>query len=67
MAERGFTFAVVLVLAVGVAGSWRVATEWWNDVSCLRDYYDLELSGGGIYRCFRDRRSGTWYVDGTYD
>jgi protein ImuB len=52
---------------VGVAGPWRVATEWWQDVACLRDYYDLELTDGGIYRCFRDRRSGAWFVDGAYD
>jgi protein ImuB len=52
---------------VGVAGPWRVATEWWSDAVCLRDYYDLELTDGGIYRCFRDRRSGAWFVDGAYD
>ena len=52
---------------VGVAGPWRIATEWWNDVVCARDYYDLELSDGGIYRCFRERGSGDWFVDGAYD
>jgi protein ImuB len=52
---------------VGVAGPWRIATEWWSDAACLRDYYDLELTDGGIYRCFRDRRSGGWFVDGAYD
>lgn len=52
---------------VDVAGPWRVATEWWSAASCLRDYYDLELTDGGIYRCFRDRRSGAWFVDGAYD
>jgi hypothetical protein len=52
---------------VGVAGPWRLATEWWQDVACLRDYYDLELTDGGIYRCFRERRTGAWFVDGAYD
>jgi len=52
---------------VGVAGPWRIATEWWTDVVCARDYYDLELSDGGIYRCFRERGSGDWFVDGAYD
>ena len=42
-------------------------TEWWSDAACARDYYDLELTDGGIYRCFRDRRSGAWFVDGAYD
>jgi protein ImuB len=52
---------------VGLAGPWRVATEWWSDAVCSRDYYDLELTDGGIYRCFRERRSGEWFVDGAYD
>ena len=52
---------------VGLAGPWRVATEWWDGAACVRDYYDLELSDGGIYRCFRERRSGEWFVDGAYD
>jgi protein ImuB len=52
---------------VGLAGPWRVATEWWSAAGCTREYYDLELSDGGIYRCFRERRSGEWFVDGAYD
>ncbi|MGH7894359.1 MAG: hypothetical protein ACREQL_06800, partial [Candidatus Binatia bacterium] len=52
---------------VGAAGPWRVAAAWWDDAPVVRDYYDLELTDGGIYRCFRDRRSGEWFVDGTYD
>jgi hypothetical protein len=52
---------------VDVAGPWRVATDWWTDTPCVRDYYDVELTDGGIYRCFRDRRSGAWFVDGAYD
>jgi protein ImuB len=52
---------------VDLAGPWRLATDWWAGTSCVRDYYDVELTDGGIYRCFRDRRSGAWFVDGTYD
>jgi protein ImuB len=52
---------------VGTAGPWRVVAEWWDETPCTRDYYDLELTDGGIYRCFRDRRSGGWFVDGAYD
>src|SRR5207249_4907552 len=43
---------------VGAAGPWRVVGEWWSDGAFARDYYDLELSDGGIYRCYRDRASG---------
>ncbi len=50
---------------VGAAGPWRVVGEWWSDGAFARDYYDLELSDGGLYRCFRE--NGRWFVDGVYD
>ncbi|HUE30215.1 MAG TPA: DNA polymerase Y family protein [Verrucomicrobiae bacterium] len=50
---------------VGAAGPWRLAGEWWSDGAFARDYYDLELSDGGLYRCFRE--DGRWFVDGVYD
>ncbi|HYY05194.1 MAG TPA: DNA polymerase Y family protein [Candidatus Limnocylindria bacterium] len=50
---------------VGAAGPWRVTGEWWSDGAFARDYYDLELSDGGLYRCFRE--NGQWFVDGVYD
>jgi protein ImuB len=52
---------------VGAAGPWRVAAAWWQDRPCHRDYYDLELTDGGVYRCFRDLGTGRWFVDGVYD
>jgi protein ImuB len=52
---------------VTVAGPWRLVAEWWTDAPCARDYYDLELSDGGLYRCYRERPSGAWFVDGVYD
>ena len=27
----------------------------------------VELSDGGVYRIFRDRRSENWFADGVYD
>ena len=32
-----------------------------------RDYYELMLDDGGVYRAFCDRVSTRWYVDGIYD
>jgi protein ImuB len=52
---------------VGSAGPWRLAAEWWTDRPFTREYYDLELSDGGLYRCFREIASGGWFVDGVYD
>jgi protein ImuB len=50
---------------VGAAGPWRIVAEWWSAAACARDYYDVELSDGGVYRCYRE--DGRWFVDGVYD
>ena len=52
---------------VAVAGPWRIAAEWWSERPCGRDYYDLELTDGGLYRCYREFATGAWFVDGMYD
>ena len=49
------------------SGPWILEESWWNGDAVERDYWDLELSGGGLYRAFRERRSGDWFVDGIYD
>jgi protein ImuB len=49
------------------AGPWGLEDEWWTPSPTGRDYWDVELTTGGIYRIFRDRSSGAWYVDGVYD
>jgi protein ImuB len=49
------------------AGPWGLEDEWWTANPTGRDYWDVELTTGGIYRIFRDRASGAWYVDGVYD
>ncbi len=32
-----------------------------------RDYYDLALADGGVYRMYRDLHDEKWFVDGVYD
>ncbi len=32
-----------------------------------RDYYELALEDGGVYRVFRDLNSDQWFLDGAYD
>jgi len=49
------------------AGPWSLEEGWWNDKPVERDYWDLELSGGGLYRVYRDRTTGDWFADGMYD
>jgi len=34
---------------------------------CTRDYYDLALDDGGVYRAFRDLAADDWHIDGIYD
>jgi protein ImuB len=54
--------------AVRVAsGPWSVEEEWWTERPTDREYWDVELASGGLYRLFRERRTGAWYADGIYD
>jgi hypothetical protein len=32
-----------------------------------RDYYDLALADGGVYRVYCDLSSGQWFLEGLYD
>jgi protein ImuB len=52
---------------VTLAGPWRLSGEWWRESAFSRDYYDAELSDGGVYRIYRDHHSGEWFADGVYD
>jgi protein ImuB len=45
------------------AGPWRLDGGWWEE-ALDRDYYEVELADGGIYRLFLDRRTERWFVDG---
>jgi protein ImuB len=48
-------------------GPWRVRGDWWTTDPYAREYYDVELSDGGVYRIHRDVRTGDWLADGVYD
>jgi len=59
---------------ISIAGPWRRDGEWWRNgdgeshaPALCRDYYELELDDGCVYRAFRDPRSDRWFVDGVYD
>jgi protein ImuB len=49
------------------AGPWTVEDGWWSEAPVDREYWDVELSDGGLYRIYRNRRTGDWYADGVYD
>ncbi|MEE8137686.1 MAG: DNA polymerase Y family protein [Thermoanaerobaculia bacterium] len=49
------------------SGPWTLEEEWWSESPAERDYWDVELTDGGLYRIFRERRTGEWFADGIYD
>lgn len=49
------------------SGPWGLEEAWWSEAPLERDYWDVELSDGGLYRIYRDRLSGEWFADGVYD
>jgi protein ImuB len=51
---------------LAAAGPFRVRDGWWQ-MPLLRDYYDVELSDGAIYRVFHDLQKDTWHIDGCYE
>ncbi len=46
------------------AGPWRLSSGWWRAEPVARDYYDVELSDGGVYRIYQERHSQAWFMDG---
>jgi protein ImuB len=52
---------------VHLAGPWRLHGDWWAADPYAREYYDVELSDGGVYRIYRDAHTRRWLVDGVYD
>jgi protein ImuB len=51
---------------ISYAGPWRQTGEWWSEHAFARDYYELALADGRVYRAFRELDSGQWYLDGIY-
>jgi protein ImuB len=51
------------------AGPWRTSGDWWTHgrTGWDRDEWDIELATGVIYRIARDRRTGSWEIEGEVD
>ena len=49
------------------SGPWNLEEGWWSAAPASRDYWDVELAQGGLYRIYRDRAGDKWYADGMYD
>jgi protein ImuB len=71
--RRGFAGGRVLA----ATGPWRTSGNWWAGEagraippflpSWDRDEWDAALAGGAVYRVFRDRETGGWFIDGVFD
>jgi hypothetical protein len=49
--------------ATGADGAWQAAAP----NAYARDYYELALADGQVYRAYYERRTMKWFVDGMYD
>ncbi len=49
------------------SGPWSVEEGWWVAEAIEREYWDVELEEGGVYRLFREAGKGEWFADGVYD
>jgi nucleotidyltransferase/DNA polymerase involved in DNA repair len=49
------------------SGPWSLEESWWSETPADRDYWDVELSNGALYRIYRDRVTSAWFADGIYD
>jgi protein ImuB len=52
------------------AGPWRSSGDWWEQEGWARDEWDIAVQGEtgiALYRLVRDRLSGRWVLEGTYD
>ncbi|HEV2170535.1 MAG TPA: hypothetical protein VGR40_06290, partial [Candidatus Binatus sp.] len=45
----------------------NIGTNGAHKCGFVRDYYELALEDGGVYRVFRDVNSHKWFLDGAYD
>ncbi|HEY8183699.1 MAG TPA: DNA polymerase Y family protein [Thermoanaerobaculia bacterium] len=48
------------------SGPWRVEEGWWRDLPSHREYWDVELWGGGIYRVYQGASIKDWFVDARF-
>ncbi|HUP45372.1 MAG TPA: DNA polymerase Y family protein [Thermoanaerobaculia bacterium] len=49
------------------SGPWRIEHGWWTEAPAAREYWDVELERGGVYRVYQASASADWFVDARYD
>ncbi len=63
--EVGATIEIAGTVRI-CSGPWRVEEGWWSDRPDVREYWDVELERGGVYRLFRGMAED-WFVDARYE
>jgi protein ImuB len=48
------------------SGPWRIESDWWTETPAAREYWDVELDGGAVYRLYQSE-SSEWFVDARYE
>lgn len=64
--ELGATIEIAGTVRI-CSGPWRVEEGWWSDRPDVREYWDVELERGGVYRVFRGSADAEWFVDARYE
>ncbi|MBI5202876.1 MAG: hypothetical protein HY925_14890, partial [Elusimicrobia bacterium] len=49
------------------SGPWKQEDGWWSERAFFREYWDVELSDGALYRIFHEPAGNRWFADGIYD
>jgi protein ImuB len=45
------------------SGPWPIEEGWWRKDPAAREYWDVELERGGIYRLYRAANNAEWFAD----
>jgi protein ImuB len=48
------------------SGPWRIEEGWWRGDPAAREYWDVETTGGRIYRVYQNASAEAWYVDARF-
>ena len=47
------------------SGPWKIEEGWWSHAPAAREYWDVELEKGEVYRVYRGGSDEGWYIDAT--
>jgi protein ImuB len=52
---------------IRAAGPWYADADWWTAAPQAGAFYDVELSGRGLFRLWHDLLTDKWFVEGIWD